>query len=434
MVALRALIVDDDVAFGAALSRALTRYDVQATCVPSVQGAVAHLARDPVDVMILDLRLPEIGGITFLKQLAARGLTIPVVAISGFARVLDRRELARLGAPLVEKPFAIKRLVVHLTEVTGRVLIDADATVGRAPNPDDEVRRILRGVSREIALGQRDLPVLDPRVEQAQLTLRGPDPQIEAVLAIVGEDPVLCASLIRAANVTVLTGDKIRTVAKAVVRLGAREAIDIVLGTLMKQSFPVGSGPYRDVLDRMWRTSLATARLAHWLAQETPGLDPDEMRLAGLVHNAGELLLLTVAAQLPASLRMAVPMTTVLEEIGHLHEPVGELLLDAWRMPSPLPRWAGRHHGADLLPGPALLELAWRLAVAYGFTYLPAEPVASDEEPIDPLDADPALEAELDHRRVSREELADRVARLKSEILGDGADGSDKEASKKAVA
>lgn len=423
MAELRALIVDDDVRFAAALGRALGPYGIEPRHVASVPDALAYFAKARCDVLVLDVRLGKISGLTFLKTLAARGMPVPVVLVSGYARTKERHLAHSLGVPLVDKPFRIQQLIGVIEGVTGRVLVHEKTSKpveDEGPTPIERMRTTLRRVTREIALGKRDLPVLDPRVEEGQALLRSGDPSLEQVLDMVDDDPMLCGRLMRSANASVRSGDQIKAVSKAIVRLGTRESLDIVLQALMRQSFDVSSRAHRELIERMWKQGLAVARLSAFIAQHRPPLDPEEMRLAGLMHNCGELLLVCAAAELPDEIVREVPIDALLEEIALLHESVGELLLDAWRLPDPLPEWAGRHHGEGLERGPAALELAWTLARAHGFPYVQGET--------------PEVDVEIAARQlgVPHDDLLVTLERVRADLEGDPAEEAEEESGEEA--
>ncbi|HEC23432.1 MAG TPA: response regulator, partial [Chloroflexi bacterium] len=61
------LVVDDSETNRDLLSRILGNYRV--STVASVQGARTQLALDPPDVMLLDVMLPDVDGLTFLSEL-----------------------------------------------------------------------------------------------------------------------------------------------------------------------------------------------------------------------------------------------------------------------------------------------------------------------------------------------------------------------------
>ncbi|HYB41784.1 MAG TPA: response regulator [Candidatus Methylomirabilis sp.] len=78
----RMLVVDDDPAW-----RALYRmgFESDFEVFEAVDGldALAALERVKPDVIVLDLRMPHLDGLGFLRQLERRGIKLPVVVCSG---------------------------------------------------------------------------------------------------------------------------------------------------------------------------------------------------------------------------------------------------------------------------------------------------------------------------------------------------------------
>jgi len=79
-----------------------------------------------VEVVLADVVMPGIGGSEVADQIAARGLDLPVVYMSGFTddEILYRGLLAP-GAPYLQKPFDAHQLGQRLREV-----IDAHRSAG----------------------------------------------------------------------------------------------------------------------------------------------------------------------------------------------------------------------------------------------------------------------------------------------------------------
>lgn len=87
--------------------------------------------------VVLDVRLPGIGGLEIQKNLVAKGATAPVIFITGYGDVWTAVQAMKLGAfDFFEKPFnshelltriqaAITRHAEHLAEKTGREGLDA---------------------------------------------------------------------------------------------------------------------------------------------------------------------------------------------------------------------------------------------------------------------------------------------------------------------
>lgn len=107
----RVLIVDDSAVARAALGRFVTasgRYAV-AAAVPDAHAALAFLARERVDVVLLDLEMPRTSGIEALPALLAAGQGARVLVVSGSAAegaAVTMRALALGAADTLVKPAA----------------------------------------------------------------------------------------------------------------------------------------------------------------------------------------------------------------------------------------------------------------------------------------------------------------------------------------
>jgi DNA-binding NtrC family response regulator len=105
----RVLAIDDDIAIGVTIQHVLGRAG-HCVCVLSLAAdALALVERERFDLVICDLVMPDIDGISAIKRLKAGHPDIPVIAMSGGARLgtLDTLALAReAGADeLLRKPF-----------------------------------------------------------------------------------------------------------------------------------------------------------------------------------------------------------------------------------------------------------------------------------------------------------------------------------------
>ena len=107
----RVLIVDDSAVARAALARFVTasgRYAIAAS-VSDAHAALAFLARERVDVVLLDLEMPRTSGIEALPALLAAGQGARVLVVSGSAAegaAITMRALALGAADTLVKPAA----------------------------------------------------------------------------------------------------------------------------------------------------------------------------------------------------------------------------------------------------------------------------------------------------------------------------------------
>jgi DNA-binding NtrC family response regulator len=114
----RVLLVDDDPSLRIALTKALSRKGVDVIDLGSGESAVEPLRtgvsqHGPVDICVLDLRMPGMGGLEVLRKTVNR--RVPVVVLTGHGTVKDAVEAMRLGAAnFVQKPVDADELLVVL--------------------------------------------------------------------------------------------------------------------------------------------------------------------------------------------------------------------------------------------------------------------------------------------------------------------------------
>ena len=94
---LHALLIDDDEDFLAGLAEIASQEGFAVTTAGSLKEARDHLSREPVDVAVVDLALPDGEGIELLQELKDMPGT-DVIIISGVATVDSAIEALRLGA------------------------------------------------------------------------------------------------------------------------------------------------------------------------------------------------------------------------------------------------------------------------------------------------------------------------------------------------
>jgi CheY-like chemotaxis protein len=74
-----------------------------------------------VEMIVSDVRLPGMTGLSAVAQLRRSDWNTPVVLISAFADPETRAEAARLGAIMLEKPFDLQELMWLVQQNTGNI-------------------------------------------------------------------------------------------------------------------------------------------------------------------------------------------------------------------------------------------------------------------------------------------------------------------------
>jgi DNA-binding NtrC family response regulator len=100
------LVVDDDVAIGKVLVALLRQRGLEAAHVPSAEDAILALDARPYDVVLSDIRMPGMDGMTLLDHVGARFPGLPVVLVTAHGSVALAVEAMKRGAAdFVQKPF-----------------------------------------------------------------------------------------------------------------------------------------------------------------------------------------------------------------------------------------------------------------------------------------------------------------------------------------
>ena len=104
----RIVIADDDPTMRAALGEALGSAGYHTDVFANGEDAERHLKQSGADLVVSDVRMPNLGGLELLKRFP----NIPFIMISGFATVPEAVEAMKIGAyDFVVKPFSYRELI-----------------------------------------------------------------------------------------------------------------------------------------------------------------------------------------------------------------------------------------------------------------------------------------------------------------------------------
>lgn len=110
---IRVLVVDDDPAICRALSKALILAGYEALPAESGDEALATLAERHIDVMLIDLRIPDIRGDVVFELAAAINPHLRTAALFMTGDISERahRLIVSCGCPYLRKPFELRELI-----------------------------------------------------------------------------------------------------------------------------------------------------------------------------------------------------------------------------------------------------------------------------------------------------------------------------------
>lgn len=128
MSAHRILIVEDDPALLRGLKDNFEAQGYQVRTANDGQKALAALAQEPPDLLLLDLMLPKVNGYEVCKSVRARRLDLPIIMLTAKGQEDDIVRGLELGADdYVTKPFGIRELLARVKAFLRRKPAEADA-------------------------------------------------------------------------------------------------------------------------------------------------------------------------------------------------------------------------------------------------------------------------------------------------------------------
>ncbi len=157
------LLVEDERTIAAYIKRGLEEQGYAVDLAGTGREALEWNDSAAFDLIILDIMLPELDGVTVCRELRARGLHMPILMLTARDAVDDRVAGLDAGADdYLVKPFALKELLARLRALTRRaddasrtaVLECADLML------DTRTRRVSRA-GRVIDLTSKEFAVLE---------------------------------------------------------------------------------------------------------------------------------------------------------------------------------------------------------------------------------------------------------------------------------
>lgn len=107
------LIIDDEASIRQTLAGALSDEGYRTLLAPNAAQGIEIARKQSPDVILLDIWMPEIDGLTALNEMKQQGLETPVIIMSGHGNIETAVKATKLGAfDFVEKPIELDRILV----------------------------------------------------------------------------------------------------------------------------------------------------------------------------------------------------------------------------------------------------------------------------------------------------------------------------------
>ncbi len=338
----RILFVDDEQNILDGLRRMLRsrRDEWDIVFASGAREALDMISREPVDVVVSDMRMPVMNGVEFLTEVMRRHPHIIRIILSGHADKELIKRSTGVAHQYLSKPCQAALLLETITKTAA-----VNETLA-----DDRLKHLISQLGT--------LPSLPSACAQIVEELKSPEASIRRVSAIISRDPGMTAKILQVVN-SAFFGIRrtITSPAEAATYLGLETIQSLVLSVQVFSAFD-STMVSRLSMETIWSHSLQTGRLAKRIAQleDAPKQVTEAAFTAGLLHDVGILVLASCIPQsyeevMARAEQQGASLCVVEREfLGASHEEVGAYLLGLWALPEDIVETAAFHHRPRIRP------------------------------------------------------------------------------------
>ena len=156
------LVVDDEASVRQALERALRLEGFAVATAAGGRAALEEVAARPPAVVVLDVMMPDLDGVSVVRRMRADGVDVPVCILSARDEVDDRVAGLQAGADdYLVKPFALAELTARLNALLRRRGSDAAGPLVVGDLVIDPRRHIVTRGGRTLEPTRREFELLE---------------------------------------------------------------------------------------------------------------------------------------------------------------------------------------------------------------------------------------------------------------------------------
>jgi two-component system nitrogen regulation response regulator NtrX len=200
----RVLIVDDEESIRNSLDKLLSYERYKTYVAADGKSGLETIANERIDVVLLDIKMPEMDGLEVLQKIREMRSDLPVVIISGHGTITTAVEATKLGAfDFIEKPIDLERLLLTIRngikqgelarqniQLRERVGVKAEI-IGEHPSIKaimETVRRVAPTNARVLIMGENGSGKELIARKLHEVSKRASEPFIEVNCAAIPED------------------------------------------------------------------------------------------------------------------------------------------------------------------------------------------------------------------------------------------------------
>ena len=159
---MRILIAEDDEALAKFVRQGLEAEHYSVDVSPDGEQARTAATQFEYDLVILDLNLPKLDGVSVLRQLRSKKPSLPVLVLTQRTRVEDRVQCLETGADdYLAKPFSFSELLARIRALVRRSHLPSESVLAAADLKLDRVQHLVERGGCRIDLTGKEFSLLE---------------------------------------------------------------------------------------------------------------------------------------------------------------------------------------------------------------------------------------------------------------------------------
>ncbi len=317
------LFVDDEKQILRALRRLFHTSDYTVLLAAGGLEALALLEKEKVDMLITDMRMPQMDGHELLLRIKSKYPDIIRIALSGYTdkKVVLSALDKNLAKIYLFKPWNNNEIINIIDS-----LFEFESTL-KDSNLLDLVNNL------------ESLPTIPELYLKISQMMENEVP-VNIIANAIEEDPAIAARILRISN-SAYFGSKTGDIKQAIMFIGLINVKNIILSSTVFKYH----GANAKQLEEEFRHSSLTNKLLNVIySRLMKKVLPNEAKSAGLLHNIGRGVILHNYSGLYGTGEDEQSINRENAEIGFNHQMIGSYILNWWELPLPIVECAMYHH------------------------------------------------------------------------------------------
>lgn len=272
-----------------------------------------------------------------------RSGSLRIITPSGRALSLDASDgTARYPLPRSNVAATIKAMSpCRMLRVHGGAIAPSLAPTPQPPRLTAAEAEAVEGLHDYLSSANHELPSMPDLAMKIGAAIDKSTTSSADIARLIQLDPALSSRILSVVNSAAFGGVKrVTSIQQATTRLGRTNVRSLVFSSLLKGIFKTNSPTLKRHMRSLWKNSAHVAALSFVLGRVTPGIDPEQALLAGLIHDIGSIAVIGGVSKYPAIAERdevfrhvldSLRATTGLKTVNHwgLHREFGDVVTDS---------------------------------------------------------------------------------------------------------